>query len=42
MFTYFLYGFVNDTAQTIKIGLVGDIDSYNRHSHGYYMVEFSS
>ena len=38
----FLNDFVNNPAQTIKVGSIGAIYADNKHSHGYYMVEFSS
>ena len=38
----FLDSFVNNTSQTIKIGLIGAIDADDKHSHRYYMVAFSS
>ena len=37
-----LYGVLNNTARTIQVGSIGAIDADNRHSHGYYMVEFTS
>ena len=38
----FFEAFVNNTSQTIKVRSIGDIGYDNKHSHGYYMVEFSS
>ena len=32
----------NNTAQTIQVGSIGSIDADDKHSHGYYMVGFSS
>ena len=37
-----LYGFVNNTSQTIQVGSVGYLDADNRNSHGYYIVQFLS
>ena len=37
-----LDGFVNNKAQTIKVGSIDAIDGDNKHLHGYYMVEFLS
>ena len=37
-----LYGVFNNTARTIQVGSIGAIYTDNRHSHGYYMVEFTS
>ena len=37
-----MVGFVNNTAQYIKVGSIGAIGDYNRHSHGCYIFEFSS
>ena len=37
-----LAGFVNNTAQTIKVGSIGSIEYENKHSDGYYMVVLSS
>ena len=37
-----LYGVLNNTARTIQVVSIGAIDADNRHSHGYYMVEFTS
>ena len=37
-----LNGFVNNRAQTIKVGSIGAIDAGDKYSHGYYMVEFTS
>ena len=34
--------FVNNTTQNIQFGSIGAIDADDKHSHGYYMVEFSS
>ena len=33
---------VNKTSQTIQVGSIYAVDAGNRHSHGYYMVEFTS
>ena len=33
---------VNNAAQVIQVGSIGDFDAENIHSHGYYMVEFIS
>ena len=41
-FTVFNCGFVNNTAQTIKVGSIDAISDYDRYSHGYKIVEFSS
>ena len=37
-----LYGFVNNKAQTLKVGSIDAIDGDNKHLHGYYMVGFLS
>ena len=34
--------FINKIAQTIKIGSILAINDYYRHSHEYYMFEFTS
>ena len=37
-----LYVLVNNTAKIIQVGSIGFIDADDRHSHGFYMVEFIS
>ena len=32
--------FVNNTAQTIKVGSIGAIYADSKFSHGYYMLKF--
>ena len=34
--------YVNNIGQTIQVGSIGAIDAVDRHSRGYYMVEFLS
>ena len=36
----FLYGLLNNTDKTIKIGSIGAIDAENGQSNGYCMVAF--
>ena len=33
---------VNNTEKNIQVGSIGDIVADYRHSHGYYMVEFTT
>ena len=33
---------VQNTAKNIQFGSIGAIDVYDKHTHGYYMVEFTS
>ena len=37
-----LDGFLNNTAQTIKVRSIVAIDSNDKHCHDYYMVDFVS
>ena len=39
---FVLDGFVKNTAQTIKVGSTGAVDSDDKNSYRYYIDEFSS